>query len=261
MGILDEIISKKKDRIAFVKSKAPLRDIKDRILQCPPTLDFRREVKRKNDSIRLIAEVKKASPSKGLIRPDFDPAYIASIYKDRADAISVLTEEDFFMGSPDYIKVVKETAQRPILRKDFIIDEYQIYESRTLGADAILLIERILERSQAKEWLHMSEELGLSVLFEVHDFKGLENAHYIDAPIIGINNRNLDTMTISLETTFKMKKEIPAGRVVVSESGIKTNDDVKALNEAGIDAMLIGTAFMEATDIAGKMDGLMGRDG
>ncbi|MFA4828576.1 MAG: indole-3-glycerol phosphate synthase TrpC, partial [Thermodesulfovibrionales bacterium] len=146
----------------------------------------------------------------------------------------------------------------PLLRKDFIFDEYQIYESRANEADAILLIAAILDKNQAGEYLHLAEELGLSVLFEVHDLKELEIALFIDADIIGINNRNLKTMKIDINNTFEIKKEIPSGKIVVSESGIKTRDDILRLEAAGIDAVLIGTSFMEATDIGKKIEEMFG---
>lgn len=222
------------------------------------TRDFGSAIKRNGEKIKLIAELKKASPSKGLIRKDFDPIKICSIYDEKnVNAISVLTEEDFFQGHLSYIKTVKDIASKPILRKDFIFDEYQIYESRVNHADAILLIAAILEKNQAKEYLHLAEELGLHVLFEVHDEYDLEKALSIDADIIGINNRNLKTLKIDLTTTFRLKKDIPRGKTVVSESGIKDRNDVIKLQDAGVDAMLIGTSLMEAEDIGRKIDEFM----
>lgn len=254
MGVLDEILRRKRER----KSALSLAELKSRIRDMEKPRDFRAALRRDSGRIKLIAEIKKASPSKGLIRKDFDPAGIARIYDDRADAISVLTEEDFFLGSLRSIGDVKAASGRPVLRKDFIFEEYQIYESRAAGADALLLIERILEPSQAGEYLHMAEDLGMSALLEVHDVKGLEKALRLDADIIGINNRNLDTLKTDIETTFELKKEMPRGKVVVSESGIETRKDVLRLEEAGIDALLIGTAFMESEDIGRKIDELFG---
>jgi indole-3-glycerol phosphate synthase len=258
MGILDEIVRKKRERLSSVKSKTPIGEIRSKIQDMEKTRDFPQAIKKNGGRIRLIAEIKKASPSKGIIRKDFDPVKIASIYNERADAVSVLTEEDFFMGDLKHIKAVKRALSKPVLRKDFIFDEYQIYESRAEGADAILLIDGILEKSQSKEYLHIASELGLSVLYEIHDMGELENALFVNAGIIGVNNRNLDTLSVSLDTTFKIKKEIPEGKTVVSESGIRTNADVRRLDEAGIDAMLIGTAFMEAKDIGKKIEELRG---
>ena len=158
----------------------------------------------------------------------------------------------------EFLEDVKKIVSCPVLRKDFIFDEYQIYEARAKTADAVLLIAAILGLKQAEEYLHLARELGLSVLFEVHDFAELETALRIHAPVIGINNRNLKTLVIDLNTTFELKKEIPEDRTVVSESGIRTRDDVLRLEVMGIDAMLIGTSLMESQDIAGKIDDLRG---
>ncbi|MDO8747190.1 MAG: indole-3-glycerol phosphate synthase TrpC [Thermodesulfovibrionales bacterium] len=258
MGILDEIVSKKKERLENAKSGVPLKDIKSRIADAGKPRDFTSAIKRNHiEKIKLIAEIKKVSPSKGVIRKEFDPVKIAAIYeKKQAGAISVLTEEDFFQGRLEFIRKVKKITTKPLLRKDFIFDEYQIYESRANKADAILLIAAILSKNQAEEYLHLAGELGLSVLFEVHDLKELEIALSVNAEIIGINNRDLKTLKIDLNNTFKIKKEIPSDKIVVSESGIKTRDDILRLESAGIDAVLIGTSFMEAKDIGKKIDEL-----
>ncbi len=263
MGILDEIVTKKKKCLNYAKSHTSLKDLKSKIPDTEMPRDFMRAVKRKSgEKIKLIAEIKKASPSKGVIRENFSPIEIASAYeKKQANAISILTEEDFFQGSLDFIPKLKKATTIPLLRKDFIFDEYQIYESRANEADAILLIAAILGKNQAKEYLNLAKELELSVLFEVHDIKELEMALLIDADIIGINNRNLKTMQIDLNNTFEIKKEIPSEKIVVSESGIKTRDDILRLESAGIDAVLIGTSFMEAADIGKKIEELFnGKD-
>ena len=257
MAILDEILRRRKERLATEKGRWPAGEIRSRIGDAEAPRDFYGAIKRKN-GINLIAEVKKASPSMGLIRADFDPARIAAIYRERAAAVSVLTEEDFFQGSLSYLEVVKKASGRPVLRKDFIFDGYQIYESRAAEADAILLIAKILGHTQAGEFLAMAAELGLGVLFETHDLKDLEAALRLDAPVIGINNRNLDTMKVDLETTFALKSEIPGGKIVVSESGIGNRADVLRLADAGIDAVLIGTSLMKSPDITGKIEDLMG---
>ncbi|WP_333656219.1 indole-3-glycerol phosphate synthase TrpC [Dissulfurispira sp.] len=258
MSVLDTIVKKKAERLQYAKSTIPIRDLKNRLQDMDKTRNFKGAVKRNDKKIKLIAEIKKASPSKGIIRKDFDPIKIASIYDEKpVSAISVLTEEDFFQGHLSYIKIVKDITSKPVLRKDFIFDEYQIYESRVNHADAILLIAAILDKNQTKEYLHLSKELGLHVLFEVHDEDDLEKALLIDADIIGINNRNLKTLKVDLSTTFRLKKDIPKDKIVVSESGIKSRDDVIKLEEAGIDAMLIGTSLMEAEDIGKKIDELM----
>ena len=261
MGILKEIVSKKKERLKDAKARIPTRELRTKIGNIGKTRDFKTAIKRSPDEkIKLIAEIKKASPSKGIIRKDFNHLSIARIYREKAvNAVSVLTEEDFFYGNLKFLSEVRKVLTKPILRKDFIFDEYQIYESRVNEADAILLIAAILDKNQASEYLHLSEELGLSVIFEVHDLKELEMALLIDSEVIGINNRDLKTLQIDINTTFDLKKEIPSDKIIISESGIRTREDVKSLEDAGIDSMLVGTAFIEAVDIGKKIDELMGK--
>ncbi len=257
MDIVRKILEKKRGRLTFSKNRLPLNELKSRVGDLEKTRDFERAISRRDSAIKLIAEVKRASPSKGVIREDFDLAGIASIYEKKpVSAVSILTEEDFFRGDLSYISRAKEITTKPILRKDFIFDDYQIYESRLNRADAVLLIAAILERSQAEDYSYLAYELGLSVLFEVHDDNELQTALAIKAKIIGINNRNLKTMEIDLSNTLRLKKYIPADRIVVAESGIRSRDDVMTLNEAGIDAMLIGTSLMQSEDIAAKIDEL-----
>ncbi len=258
MGLLDEILRKKKERLNTVKQKASFFEVRKRAEEIEKARNFKGAIKRDyGQSVRLIAEIKKASPSRGGIRADFNPEEIAKIYHERGvDAISVLTEEDFFKGSIDYINIVKELSQCPILRKDFILEEYQVYETRVSGADALLLIGAILSRGQADELLCLSRELELTVLYEVHNHKELDMALLLNCEIIGINNRNLDTLEIDLDTTLKMIRDIPEGKVIVSESGINTRDDIMLLKEAGVHAVLIGTSIMESQDIGSKIDEL-----
>ncbi len=259
MSVLNTIVAKKRERLIISKSKISLRELKGRITDAGNPRDFKSAISREKGHIKLIAEIKKASPSRGLIRKDFNALGIARIYEEKAaDAISVLTEEDFFSGDLNYIPQTKKAVTRPVLRKDFIFDEYQIYESRASGADAILLIAALLDRVQTEEYLHLCNELGLSVLFEVHNPEEMDKALRADADIIGINNRDLKTLSVDINTTFLLKKEVPSGKVVVSDSGIKTRDDVIALEEKGVDAILVGTTFMESTDIGKKIDELMG---
>jgi len=193
------------------------------------------------------------------IRNNFDPAALAKIYDEekKVNAVSILTEEDYFQGNLFCLSEGRKVLAKPLLRKDFIFDEYQIYESRAYEADAGLLIAALLEKNQADEYLHLAKELGMSVLFEVHDFKELEMALSTDTEIIGINNRNLKTLNIDINTTFQLCGEIPPGKIIVSESGIRTSGDVRKLADGGIDAMLIGTSFMEADDIGGKIEELL----
>lgn len=259
MSILKKIVEKKKERLAFAKSLTPLRELKSIITDIEKTRDFKKAIKRISDNIKLIAEIKKASPLEGIIRKDFNHLSIATTYeKSKVNAVSVLTEEDFFMGSLTFLSDVKKFLTKPVLRKDFLFDEYQIYESRANGADAILLISAILDKNQAAEYIHLAKEIGMSVLFEVHDLKELETALLINAEIIGINNRNPKTMHIDQTTTLKLKREIPPDRIVVTESGIQTREDVLKFENEGIDAMLIGTSLMQADDIEKKIDELMG---
>ena len=259
MSVLEKIIKAKKERLSSIRSTTPLGTLKSLIRDSDKPRDFQTAIRRDSSTIKIIAEIKKASPLKGLIRGDFDHRKIASTYERvHVNAVSVITEEDFFQGKLEFLEEVKKIVSCPVLRKDFIFDEYQIFEARANKADAILLMASVLELRQAAEYLHLAGELGLAVLFEVHDFTELEIALRINAPVVGINNRNLRTLAIDLKTTFELKKEIPGDRIVVSESGIKTREDVLRLDEAGIDAMLIGTSLMESQDIAGKMDILRG---
>ncbi len=259
MGILSEIVSRKTERLKEAKKSISLRNLKSMISDVEKTRDFTASIKRNpNDNIKLIAEIKQASPSKGTIREDFDHLSIARIYEKKAiSAVSVLTEEDFFLGKLEFLSGVKKVLTKPVLRKDFIFDEYQIYESRAYEADAILLIASLLDKHQAYDYLQLSKELGLHVIFEVHDFKELEMALLIDSTIIGINNRDLKTLQVDIHKTFELKREIPPEKIIISESGIKTREDVKKLEDEGIDALLIGTVLMEADDIENKIEELI----
>jgi len=259
MGILDEIVLKKKERLNDAKSHVSIQELKTKIGERGKPGDFKAAIQRlPGETIKLIAEIKKASPSGGVIRKNFDPVSIAKIYEEKGvNAVSILTEEDYFQGNLFFFSEGRKVLTKPLLRKDFIFDEYQIYESRAYEADAILLIAALLEKNQAVEYLHLAEELGMSVLFEVHDFEELEMALSADPEIIGINNRNLKTLNVDINTTFKLRKEIPPGKIAVSESGIRTSGDVRRLADGGIDAMLIGTSLMEADDISGKVEELL----
>ncbi len=260
MDVLTAIIEKKAERLVHSKSIVSLQDLKCAIADADnKSRDFKTALSAERGEIKLIAELKKASPSKGIILPDFDPASIASLYERKpVSALSVLTEEDFFQGSLSYLGTVRNVASKPVLRKDFIFDDYQIYESKANHADAVLLIASVLGRNQAQEYLHLSGELGLGVLFEVHNEEDLEKALLVKADIIGINNRDLKTLIIDLSTTLRLKKDIPEDRIIVSESGIRNRDDVVTLIDAGIAAILVGTSLMAARDIGAKIDELMG---
>lgn len=258
MSILDRITEKKKERLEYVRGRVPLSDLKARIRDAERPRDFRAAVRKGRGRIRLIAEIKQASPSRGAIRKVFDLGDIARTYEKKpVDAVSVLTEEDFFYGDLKHIPSVKGIVTKPVLRKDFIFDEYQIYESRAWGADAILLIASLLDRVQAEEYLALCREEGFPALFEVHSRDELDKALRVDADIIGINNRDLKTLAVDLTTTLLLRREIPSDRIVVSESGIKTGEDVVRLADAGIDAVLVGTTLMESQDMGKKIDELM----
>ena len=242
--ILDTIVARKREEIAALK-KAGLHE-PDLEIESPRgfhrvLVDF--------PGVAIIAEAKKASPSKGIIQPDFDPVRIAKRYKaGGAQAMSVLTDVDFFQGSIEYIALVREAVDLPVLRKEFIIDEIQVREARLYGADAILLIAAILDIQQMRDFRHLAEELGMDVLVEVHDENELEGAIAAGSRLIGINNRNLNDFSVDLNTTFRLQRLIPSDIPIVSESGIKTRDDIIRLREAGIAAALIGESLMRSTD-------------
>jgi indole-3-glycerol phosphate synthase len=209
----------------------------------------------------LIAEIKKASPSAGIIQERVDPGRIACAYQaGGASAISVLTEAHFFQGALNHLRQVKEAVSLPILQKDFIIDPFQIYEGRMVGADGILLIAAILSLRQLKEFSELAGSLGLVPLVEVHDEEDLEKISGLDLPLIGINNRNLKTLEVNLETTFRLIKKIRGGATVISESGITNRNDVQRLQEAGVKGILVGEVLMRAADPARKIQELLGLD-
>jgi indole-3-glycerol phosphate synthase len=257
--ILDDIIANKKEELAETKRNVSFADNKKKAADAGPVRGFGKALS-SGKGIRLIAEVKKASPSKGVIREDFDPVSIAGKYEESgASCVSVLTEQRFFQGKPEYLGAIRKTVSLPLLRKDFIIDEYQVYEARALGADAILLIAACLEREQMVDFLGRAGELGLDVLVESHTHKELDKSLLAGANLVGINNRDLSTFTVSLQTSIDLLKDIPEDRIVVSESGIKTRDDVLKLEKAGVDAILVGESLMREKDIGKKIKELMGR--
>jgi len=255
--ILSRIIEEKKRVIEESKRARPQKDLMEDVKGICLKSSFKKNISRPHH-INLIAEIKKASPSRGIIRGDFNPAKIAITYQaNGASAISVLTDERFFEGKLEYIKKIKESISLPVLRKDFIIDEYQIYESVAAGADAILLIADLLSESELKGFYTLADSLGLDVLVEVHNEEDLEKAVKTECHIIGVNNRDLHTFKVDLAMTQKMVRLIPQNRIKVSESGIKSYEDVMFLKSLGINAVLIGEAFMEASDIAAKMREIM----
>ncbi|MEN8175254.1 MAG: indole-3-glycerol phosphate synthase TrpC [Pseudomonadota bacterium] len=202
----------------------------------------------------VIAEIKKASPSKGVLREDFQPAEIARSYAaNGAACLSVLTDVDYFQGGDEYLRQARAACDLPVIRKDFIIDPYQVYEARAIGADCILLIVACLEDGQMRELNDLAQELGMDVLIEVHDGEELERALQVSNRLLGVNNRNLRTFEVSLETTLDLMDKIPADRILVTESGIHTREDVKLMRDQGVDAFLVGEAFMRAEDPGARL--------
>ncbi|MDP1852801.1 MAG: indole-3-glycerol phosphate synthase TrpC [Candidatus Omnitrophota bacterium] len=258
MNILNKIILEKKKAIKLAKQKLPLESLLSRIKKAPKARSFRRALNKKERPV-LIAEIKRASPSQGLIRRDFNPVKIAKIYeKSGAVALSVLTEEDFFHGKLDYIGRIKKEVNLPILRKDFIVDEYQIYESRVWGADAILLISTILPIEKLKKFINLSNKLKLDCLVECDCVASLKKALGARAEIIGINNRDLHNFKVDINRTKRLVKFIPKNKIIVSESGIRTKNDVEFLKNLGVNAVLIGETFMKSKDIGAKVKELFG---
>jgi len=264
--ILDRILDHKKRELAARMSAAPVEELRARLTDAPPALDFSHGLLRNTDGLpAVIAEVKKASPSKGVIREDFDPVPIAKAYEaGGAAAISVLTDEEFFQGSLEYLTAVKQAVSIPVVRKDFVIDNYQLVEARAAGADAVLLIVAALEMDTLARLLDLAGELGMQCLVETHDEREMETALEIGAGLIGINNRNLYTFDVTLETTKRLaplvtsfdKLRMPTSAVktrLVSESGIFTKEDMAKLGAAGVDAVLVGEALMRSEDIEAKL--------
>jgi len=254
--MLNEIIARKREEVAQRKKEVPLSALKEGIARRGAPLDFASALK--GECPRLIAEIKRASPSRGVLCPHFDPVALAKTYaRGGAAAISVLTEANYFQGSLDYLAMVRETVDIPLLRKDFIFDPYQVYESRAYGADALLLIVAILTQEQLAELLGLSHSLGLRCLVEVHSESEVERALNSGAEIIGINNRDLNTFEIDIDTTRRLRRLIPQGRIVVSESGINSREDIAKLKAWGVSAVLVGEALVTADDIPAKMGELI----
>ena len=266
--VLEKIVEVKKQEVERRKKEVPVEELQTRILTINRPRNFYSAVaKYPIRKVNLIAEIKKASPSAGVIRPDFDPVQIAQIYTDAgADALSVLTDETFFQGKLDYIQDVKRVSPLPVLRKDFIIDEYQIYEARAYGADAILLIAEILSSSQILDMLILASTLKMTSLIEVHNADSLMQVRKtVGFPherysLLGINNRDLHSQTVDIGNTLRLMNLLDdeSREAVVSESGIKTADDIEKLAAAGVSAVLIGETFMRADNIAQKIEELLG---
>jgi indole-3-glycerol phosphate synthase len=259
--ILKKIVDHKRGEVASAMAARPLCELRAMVSGLPVTLGFASALEKSAGSSKtaVIAEVKKGSPSKGIIRADFDPLRIAATYAENgATCLSVLTDSRFFLGELSYIPAIRRIVNVPILRKDFIFDPYQIFEARVAGADAVLLIAAMLELSSMRELISQAGELGLDVLLEVHDERELESALETDCGLIGINNRNLRTFETDLATTERLAGLVPKERLIVAESGINNREDVVRLSRAGARAFLIGESLMREPDVGAKLRELLG---
>jgi indole-3-glycerol phosphate synthase len=262
MSILDHIVEYKREEVARAKAKLPLSELQGHVRRAPPSRDFFGTLSAKWARIEpgLIAEVKKASPSKGLIRADFDPAAIARAYeRGGAACLSVLTDGPSFQGSPEALISARRATSLPVLRKDFMVDPYQVDEARAMGADCILVIIACTPDGLAKELFAAARERAMSVLTEVHNEAELERALALDAWLIGINNRDLNSFETRLETTERLAQLIPAGRLIVSESGISNPADISRLTRAGASAFLVGESLMRQDDIEGATRSILAK--
>lgn len=258
--ILDKIAAAARIRAAKAKEKIPEQEIKRMALQAEKG-EFLFEEALRREGVSFICEVKKASPSKGVIAEQFPYLEIAKQYEEAgAAAISVLTEPDFFMGSDLYLKEIKAKVKLPLLRKDFTVDAYQIYEAKVIGADAVLLICSLLDTDTLREYLKITDSLGLSALVEAHTKEEIEAALDAGAKIIGVNNRNLKTFEVDLDTCIRLRESVPKERLFVAESGIKTPEDVKKLTKGGVDAVLIGETLMKSNEKKELLSRLRGED-
>jgi indole-3-glycerol phosphate synthase len=255
--ILDTVVEHKWGEIAAARAAVPEAELERRLDAAPPARDFTGALLR--PGVRVIAEVKKASPSAGVIRPDFEPVAIARAYeRGGADALSVLTDEHFFQGRLGYLAAAREATRLPALRKEFILDRYQLVEARAAGADAVLLIAEILPGDRLKVLFDQATALGLHVLVELHDAHQLPRVIDCGAMLIGINNRDLRTFHTTLDHTLALLPKVPAGRAVISESGIKTHADLTRLEAAGVKGVLVGESLMRAADVAAALAALRG---
>ena len=254
-SILDRIAMHKLQEVKDAKQKLPLTSLLDQLPPLPAR-DFIAALQAHNPAI--IAEIKRASPSKGLIREDFDVAVIANIYeKNGACCLSVLTDEHFFQGDPSYLHIAKSHCNLPVLRKDFMIDSYQIHESRALGADCILLIVALLDDQQLMDFCQLAQELGMAVLVESHTQEELERALKLPTSLMGINNRSLHTFVTNLQSSIELSQYIPADKIIITESGINEHSDLQRMQAHGINTFLIGESMMRAPNIGKKLQQLM----
>lgn len=249
--ILSRILTRKQEEVQVRERELPLTELRHRLADSPPTRGFVRALRARiaRGEPAVIAEIKRASPSKGLLRDPYDPPAIARSYEaGGATCLSVLTDIEFFQGHPDHLQAARAACRLPVMRKDFIIDAYQIYEARSWGADCILLIVAALNDASLREFAELAQELDLDVLVEVHDGNELQRALTLPIELVGINNRNLRNFDTRIETTLNLLPQLPPDRLVVTESGIRTPDEVARLRAAGVDAYLVGEAFMRTPD-------------
>jgi indole-3-glycerol phosphate synthase len=255
VSILERILESKRAEVAAAKRERP--DVESAARAAPRPRDFVGALRARRPAV--IAEIKRASPSRGLLRADFDPAAIAKSYESAGAAcISVLTDREFFQGASEHLTAARAACALPALRKDFLVDPYQAFEARALGADCVLLIVACLEDAQMRELESVAQSLGMAVLVEVHDARELERALTLRTPLLGINNRNLGTFETRLETTLELLPRIPAGRMVITESGILSPADVRRMRDEGVHAFLVGEALMRAEDPGKELKKLFG---
>ena len=258
-SILDKIVATKRQEIDAAKAARPEAELRAALDQTPPPRDFFAALAA-DGPIKLIAEVKKASPSKGIIRADFDPVQIATIYEEHgANCVSVLTDEPYFQGRLDYLRQIRSTIRLPLLRKDFILDPYQVVEARVAGADAVLLIAECLDDVQLRTLFCEATQLKMTPLVEFYEPENLPRVLDAGATLIGINNRDLRTFATNLDHTIRLRQRIPEECLVVGESGIHRHEDVQRLQQAGVDAILVGECLMANPDIGAAVDALLGR--
>ena len=254
--ILKKILQRKAEEVEERSARCSIEELQEKIAQAPALRPFHAAIREKVSAGQpaVIAEIKKASPSKGLIRKDFDPAKIARSYEEAgACCLSVVTDVDFFQGADEYLQSAREACQLPVIRKDFVIDPYQVYEARALGADCVLLIAAVLKDREMRELSDLADSLGLDVLVEIHNREELERAHVLRCPVIGINNRDLHSFETSLQTTLGLMIDVFPDRTVITESGINSRDDVLLMRKNGVNGFLVGESLMRADDPGEKL--------
>ena len=259
-NILEKIVACKRQEVEAARKERPVEMLQEQLAAAPPVRDFTAALASAAGGMGMIAEVKKASPSAGLIRADFDPVEIARVYESAgASCISVLTDEQFFQGHLDFLRQIRQAVSLPVMRKEFILDRYQVLEARAAGADCILLIAECLDDCKLRELYFYAAELGMESLIEIYEPDNLPRVLALEPNLLGVNNRNLKTFVTELGHSLSLKKQVPESCLFVSESGIRTREDVVRLQDGGVRAILVGETLMRADDIAGKVRDLLGR--